>query len=107
MKNCAYEMNKAIHSSDIKEIGEVMNSNWEAQKQLHPLMVNPIIEKTEKIAKENGARGFKCNGAGGGGSLTILAGTGNEYNLKKRLIENDLKILPAKLSFKGVQTWEA
>jgi len=107
MKNCAYEMNKAIHSTDIKEIGEVMNSNWEAQKQLHPLMVNPIIEKTEKIAKENGAIGFKCNGAGGGGSLTILAGIGNEYNLKKRLIENDLKILPAKLSFKGVQTWEA
>lgn len=107
MKNCAYEMNKAIQSSDIKEIGELMNRNWEAQKQLHPLMVNPIIEKTEKIAKENGAIGFKCNGAGGGGSITILAGIGNEYILKKKLIENGLTILPAKLNFKGVQTWEA
>ncbi|MFX1338400.1 MAG: GHMP kinase [Promethearchaeota archaeon] len=107
MKNCAYKMKNAINSSNIREIGEIMNLNWEAQKKLHPSMVNPIIEKTEKIAKENGAIGFKCNGAGGGGSLTILAGIGNEYLIKKRLIENGLTILPAKLNFKGVQTWEA
>jgi D-glycero-alpha-D-manno-heptose-7-phosphate kinase len=106
MKNCAYKMKNAINSSNIKEIGEIMNLNWKAQKQLHPLMVNPIIEKTEKIAKENGAVGFKCNGAGGGGSVIILAGIGNEYILKKKLIKNGLTILPAKLSFNGVQTWE-
>lgn len=106
MKNCAYEMKKAIQSSDIKDIGEVMNRNWEAQKQLHPLMVNPKIELTEKIAFENGAIGFKCNGAGGGGSVIILAGTGKEFKLKKKLIENGLTILPTKLDLEGVQTWE-
>jgi D-glycero-alpha-D-manno-heptose-7-phosphate kinase len=106
MKNCAHAMNIAINSSDIEEIGEIMNQNWEAQKNLHPLMLNPIIEKTERIAKENGAIGFKCNGAGGGGSVTILAGIGNEFKLKKKLIENGLIILPAKLNFKGVQTWD-
>ena len=106
MKNCAYEMKKAIYSSDIKDIGEIMNKNWQAQKQLHPLMVNPIIQKTEKIARENGAVGFKCNGAGGGGSVSILAGIGKEFKIKKRLIENGLTVLPAKLNFEGVQTWE-
>jgi galactokinase/mevalonate kinase-like predicted kinase len=69
-------------------------------------MVNPIIQKTENIARENGAIGFKCNGAGGGGSVSILAGIGNEFKIKKRLIENGLTILPAKLNFEGVQTWE-
>ncbi|TFG30280.1 MAG: GHMP kinase [Promethearchaeota archaeon] len=106
MKNCAYAMRKAINSSGIEEIGEIMNRNWEAQKLLHPLMINPIIKKVEKIAKENGALGFKCNGAGGGGSVTILAGIGNEFKIKKRLAENGLTVLPAKLNFKGVQTWE-
>jgi D-glycero-alpha-D-manno-heptose-7-phosphate kinase len=106
MKNCAYEMNHAINSSNIEEIGEIMNQNWEAQKKLHPLMVNSVIGKTERIAKENGAIGFKCNGAGGGGSVTILAGIGNEIKIKKRLAENGLTVLPAKLNFKGVQTWE-
>ena len=106
MKNCAFEMKKAINSADLKEMGEIMNKNWEAQKRLHPLIVNPIIEKTEKIAFGTGAIGFKCNGAGGGGSATILAGVGNEYSLKKKLIENGLTVLPSKLNFKGVQTWE-
>ncbi len=105
MKNCAYDMKKAINS-DIEDIGTIMNKNWDAQKKLHPLMVNPIIEKTEKIARENGAIAFKCNGAGGGGSATILAGVGKEYLIKKKLIESGLTILQAKLNFKGVQTWE-
>ena len=106
MKNCAFEMKKTIQSTDIREMGSIMNKNWEAQKRLHSLMVNPKIELTEKIAFENGAIGFKCNGAGGGGSVTILAGAGNEFNLKKTLKENGLAILPAKLNFEGVQTWE-
>jgi len=62
---------------------------------------------TEKIAMENGAIGFKCNGAGGGGSATILAGVGNEYNLKKKILNSGLTLLPCKLNFKGVQTWNA
>ena len=106
MKNCAFEMKKAIQSADIREMGEIMNKNWEAQKKLHTLMVNPKIELTEKITFENGAIGFKCNGAGGGGSVIILAGAGNENILKKKLKENGLVILPAKLDFEGVQTWE-
>lgn len=107
MKKCAFEMKKIINSADIKEIGEVINNNWEAQKKLHPLMSDSRIRKIEKVAFENNAIGFKCNGAGGGGSVTILAGIGYEYSLKKKIIENDfLPILPIRLNFKGVQTWE-
>ncbi len=106
MKNCAFEMKKKINSADIKEIGDVIIKNWEAQKKLHPLMIDSRIRKLEKVAFENNAIGFKCNGAGGGGSVTILAGIGYEYSLKKKIMENGfLTILPIKLNFKGVQTW--
>ncbi|MFX1315488.1 MAG: hypothetical protein ACFE9T_06455 [Promethearchaeota archaeon] len=107
IKSCAYDMKKAIKSDDLPYMGEIMNKNWEAQKSLHNLMTNPFINKAEKLAKENGAIGFKLNGAGGGGSTTILSGLGCEYKIKKKLIENGFKILPIKLNFKGVQTWEA
>ena len=107
MINCAYDMKKAIVSSDIQEMGNLMNKNWEAQKKLHPLMVNPIIKKTEKIAFDNGAIGFKCNGAGGGGSAIVLAGVGHEYDLKKKFIENGLTLLQCKLNFNGIELWEA
>ena len=105
MKQCAYDM-KASINSDIKILGEIINRNWEAQKSLHPLMVNPIVNKAEKIAKSNGAIGFKCNGAGGGGSATILAEYGHEYQIKKKLIESGYTILPCKLSFNGVRSYE-
>jgi D-glycero-alpha-D-manno-heptose-7-phosphate kinase len=107
IKNCAYEMKKAIQSNDIRYIGELMNKNWTAQKRLHNLMVNPIIKEAERIAFNNGALGFKVNGAGGGGSVSILAEIGKEYVLKQKLIKSGFELLPVKLDFMGVQTWIA
>ena len=104
MKECAYVMKNAINS-DIIDIGRVMNRNWEAQKKLHPLMVNPFINEVEKISKSNGAIGFKCNGAGGGGTVIILAGRGNELQIKKKLLEKGYNILPFKLCFSGVSSF--
>ncbi len=105
MRQCAYDMKDSINS-DIEMLGEIMNRNWKAQKSLHPLMVNPIINKAEKIAKINGAIGFKCNGAGGGGSATILAKCGHESQIKKKLIKNGYTILPCKISFTGVRSYD-
>jgi len=103
MKNCAWEMKRAINS-DLTSIGKIMNKNWEAQKRLHPLMVNASIKNAEKISKDNGALGFKCNGAGGGGSATILAEIGHENQIREKLIEKGYTILPCKLCFKGVRS---
>jgi len=104
MKACAYEMKKAINL-DLEDIGEIMYRNWEAQKNLHPLMVNNKILKAERIAKNYGAIGFKCNGAGGGGSISIIAAEGKEFKLKQELIKNGFKILPCKLCFNGVSSF--
>jgi len=105
IKNCAYEMIKAIKTEDLNLMGNIMNKNWEAQKNLHPSMVNPLIKKAEYIAKKNGAIGFKLNGAGGGGSATILADIGRIYQLKRKFIMEGFQILTFNLEFKGVQTW--
>ncbi len=105
IKNCASEMKRAIYSKDLVYMGELMNKNWTAQKGLHTFMVNSVINKAELIAFNSGAIGFKLNGAGGGGSATILADIGKEYSLKKKLVEGGFEILSAKLDFKGVQTW--
>ena len=107
IKDCAYEMKDAINSESLGLMGKIMNKNWKAQKNLHPSMVNPIIKKIEKLVENHGAIGFKLNGAGGGGSATILAGIGSEYGLKRKLIKEGFQILPIKLNLKGVQTWTA
>ena len=101
LKNCAYKMRDAINK-DLVDIGNVMNQNWDAQKNLHPLMINDTILKAEKIAEKYNALGFKCNGAGGGGSATILANSDHIFSFKKELIEEGYKILPCKLCLDGI-----
>ena len=105
IKNCAYEMTAAIKSKNLELMAKIMNKNWDAQKNLHPSMVNPLIEKAEYTAKKYGAIGFKLNGAGGGGSATILVDIGAENKLKRKLIENGFQIHSIKLNLHGVQTW--
>ena len=101
LKNCAYKMRDAI-DKDLVDIGNVMNQNWDAQKNLHPLMINEQIMKAEKIAKKYNALGFKCNGAGGGGSATILANSEHILSFKNELLKEGYNILPCKLCFDGV-----
>ncbi|MFX1569514.1 MAG: hypothetical protein ACFFCV_14230 [Promethearchaeota archaeon] len=105
MKNCAYEMKELINSENLGVIGEVMNKNWKAQKNLHPLMTNPMINEVEKLAEKYGALGFKLNGAGGGGSATILSAKGSENKIKAKIENAGFKVLPVKLNLNGVQTW--
>ena len=54
-----------------------MNLNWEAQKRLHPDITTPEIETLHRAVTSAGARGFKANGAGGGGTVTVLADRNN------------------------------
>ncbi|TFG18301.1 MAG: hypothetical protein EU531_00585 [Promethearchaeota archaeon] len=105
MKDCAKKMRTVINSNT-EAIGKIMNENWNAQKGLHPLMTNQLIEKAEAIASESNALGFKCNGAGGGGSITILSSIENEYELRQKYLKNNFTILPCKLCFEGVKSVE-
>ncbi|MHA1197012.1 MAG: GHMP family kinase ATP-binding protein [Promethearchaeota archaeon] len=75
MKECAYEMKSAINSN-IEKVGEIINRNWEAQKKLHPKMTNSYIDKLEKI-----------------------------FALREEIIKNGYQILPCKLSFNGVESF--
>ena len=53
-----------------------------------------------------GAKGFKANGAGGGGTVTVLAGR-NGYHLVKRAVEAvGMLVLPALIDTTGLQVWE-
>ncbi|HME53120.1 MAG TPA: hypothetical protein VKM55_12940 [Candidatus Lokiarchaeia archaeon] len=106
LQECPRSMVQAVYKSDIHTIGEIMNRNWEAQKQLHEEISTPEITGLENIAQAHDAIGFKVNGAGGGGSAVILSATGKEYNLRKELVESGYQILPFKFNFTGLQVWQ-
>jgi len=48
----------------------------------------------------------KACGAGGGGCLLFLAERGKEHSLKKVMESRDVKVLPFKFDFSGLQVWK-
>lgn len=66
----------AVEAGDCAALGELMNMN---QMILAGLMLSTTtIEELVVMARETGALGAKLTGAGGGGAVVALAGTGPE-----------------------------
>src|SRR5438105_1018866 len=72
LANAAKAGKEALLSEDLEAFANAMNMNWAAQKNLHPDITTKEIESLHKAAFASGAVGFKANGAGGGGTVTIL-----------------------------------
>jgi D-glycero-alpha-D-manno-heptose-7-phosphate kinase len=97
---------EALLTGDPDAFAGAMNRNWAAQKNLHPEITTPEIEALHRAAFQAGAVGFKANGAGGGGTVTILVK--RNLNTRVRRVAEDLGmlVLPALIDTTGLQVWE-
>jgi D-glycero-alpha-D-manno-heptose-7-phosphate kinase len=97
---------EALLAEDLEAFAAAMNANWEAQKGLHPDITTPEIEALHHAVFQAGALGFKANGAGGGGTVTILSRR-NHTHLVTRAVEGlGMQVLPALIDTTGLQVWE-
>ncbi|MEM1134901.1 MAG: adenylyltransferase/cytidyltransferase family protein [Bacteroidota bacterium] len=62
---------EALIREDFDACGEIISANWEAQKQLAPACSTPELDEMYDFALENGAKGGKLCGAGGGGAFVF------------------------------------
>jgi D-glycero-alpha-D-manno-heptose-7-phosphate kinase len=97
---------EALLAGDLDAFGAAMNANWEAQKRLHPDITTPEIEALHRAAREAGAIGFKANGAGGGGTVTILARPNHSHLVARAAQGLGMAVLPALIDTSGLQVWE-
>lgn len=97
---------EALLAGDLEAFGAAMTANWEAQKALHPDITTPEIEALDRATAEAGAIGFKANGAGGGGTVTVLAGRNRSHLVRRAAAELGMQVLPAFLDTTGLQVWE-
>ncbi len=99
-------MRDALLSEDFDRMDKTMNTNWEAQKDLCGAITTPRIERIIGIARATGAAGAKVNGAGGGGTVTILCAPDAKPQVHQALSQVDeVEILPCPLTSAGVRTW--
>lgn len=106
LARCAVEGKDALLSGDLDAFAAAMNANWQAQKDLHPDITTPEVERLAERAFAAGAIGFKLNGAGGGGTATILCRRNTVHTIQRIVAEEKMQILPAKIDTSGLRIWE-
>jgi D-glycero-alpha-D-manno-heptose-7-phosphate kinase len=98
---------EALLAGNLDAFAAAMNVNWAAQKRLHPEITTPEIEALHAAAFAAGAIGFKANGAGGGGTVTILAKRNHTHLVARAATELGMTVLPAQIDTTGLQVWES
>ncbi|MBI2299894.1 MAG: hypothetical protein HYU66_13285 [Armatimonadetes bacterium] len=63
----------AVARGDFDAFAEAQNMTWEAQRLLHPSMILPMMRDVVDMSRGLGVRGANVNGAGMGGTVTLLA----------------------------------
>jgi len=106
LAECAVRGKEALMSGELEQFAEAMNENWEAQKALHPDITTPEIEALHERTRAAGAIGFKANGAGGGGTVTVLAARNRDHLVRRAVEGLGMTVLPAKIDFTGLRVWE-
>jgi len=91
---------KALKSSDINKIAQLMNANHELLKKAK--VSSKSIEKVREILLKNNCLGSKLTGAGGkGGGLIALIKIKDYKKIKKQLQKNGFEVYRFKIAKKG------
>ncbi|MEW6716517.1 MAG: GHMP kinase [Chloroflexota bacterium] len=111
LRSTAQAARDALLAGDLVAFGETMVSNTEAQRELHPDLVNEDADGVIGVAKRFNALGWKVNGAGGeGGSVTILCGRmGSDKRAMLKAIQEEnpcYQNIPISISRYGLRVWE-
>lgn len=106
LARAAVDGKEALLGEDLDGFARAMNRNWEAQKGLHSEITTPEIEALHSAVFKAGAIGFKANGAGGGGTVTILAKRSTNYRVRRAVEDLGMQVLPALIDTTGLQVWE-
>ena len=106
LAQCGVRGKEALLTGDLDAFAEAMNENWAAQQALHPDITTPEIDALYERTRAAGAVGFKANGAGGGGTVTILSERNRDHRVRRAVEDLGMTVLPSTLDFSGLRVWE-
>ncbi|MCX7048041.1 MAG: GHMP kinase [Candidatus Sumerlaeota bacterium] len=105
LKTIAIEAKNALLNADFKTFARLINRNHELQTELHPRISTPRIEEIKRIAFRAGANGLKINGAGGGGSATLLCQPARKQIVARALKDAGYSVLPCRINPSPATAW--
>lgn len=105
LKEEAVRMKECVLKGDLRGLEATMQAGWEAKKRMASGITNPLIDRTEKIAFNNGARAAKVSGAGGGGFMMFLCDPEQRIGLVRALLAEGGSILDFHFTQQGASSW--
>lgn len=105
LMSCADQAKDALLRGQLEALAGIMNENNRLQKSLHPGIATPRLERIEEIAFATGALGAMINGAGGGGSITLLCRPGARALVANALRRENFTILPCLIAREPALAW--
>ncbi|MGC1120925.1 MAG: mevalonate kinase [Candidatus Methanofastidiosia archaeon] len=95
-RNLAYDARKALESSDLKEVGRLMNVNHQLLRKIE--VSNSDLNTLVEIARKAGAFGAKMTGGGLGGYMVALTpGEFLQEKVAKTIEEKGFSVLKTKI----------
>lgn len=92
----ASQLPAALLAADWPKVGALVGEEWAARRQLSTEISTPAIERLLETARELGAWGGKACGAGGGGSVLVVAPPERHAEIAASWREQGTQILPAR-----------
>jgi len=100
----ARDMAGAAHREDFRAMGSALREEWEARRELAPVVSSPAIEAAIEAALEAGAWGGKACGAGGGGCVVFLAPPERTTAVREALAGlGEGRVLPVRAESRGLE----
>ncbi len=101
VKELGLQSKKAFEEGNLEEFAKIMNVHWEYKKKRSGGMSNPKMDEWYQLAMENGAKGGKLIGAGGGGFMLFYAE--DKIRLRKVLREAGMQEVRFRFEMEGAK----
>ena len=105
LKDEAISMKEALLRGNLEAFARTLQAGWEAKKGMASSITNPLIDRIEALAMQNGAKGTKVTGAGGGGFMMFMCSPEDRLRLIRALSEESGQIMEFHFSHRGAMSW--
>jgi D-glycero-alpha-D-manno-heptose-7-phosphate kinase len=102
-KELGYRIKEALEEGDVEKFGCLLHEHWENKKKRCGDISDGRIDEWYKLAQENGARGGKIMGAGGGGFFMFYCPNNHRHQLRSALTAAGLREMRYTFDFEGAK----